>query len=157
MPPNELKYSMPLSNDSAISGRRHHSRQWMAIPERFADGHDVGHDVLQLETPILFAHATEAHLHFIRDADPTVTPDHLIDVPQVVFRQRNLPAATKQRFRDEQARRFALRDQVLDEMDGLPGVTCREIVLVRNETRREIRRAGAARARDLVGRFHPDH
>ena len=60
LPPNVLKNSIPLSNDAAISRRRHHRAERIAVADRFAQHDDVGDDALRLERVEVRAHAAVA-------------------------------------------------------------------------------------------------
>ncbi len=51
--------------------RRDDGAEWMAVPDGFAQRHDVGHDSLRFETPEMCSHAAESDLDLIRNAHAT--------------------------------------------------------------------------------------
>ena len=117
LPPNVLKYSMPLANEAAISARRDDRGQRMAVADRLAHRDDVRHHALRLEPQQCGADAAEPDLHLVGDAHAAGGP-HVRDTP---------PRGSRRRQRRSGRRTPRMR---LAEERGRPAAAARRIASI---------------------------
>src|SRR5579863_1297399 len=82
-------------------GCGHNSREWMAIANRLAQGHDVRHDSLCLKPPEMSADAPKTDLHLVGNTDTARDSYISIRFLEVIFGQDNLAAAPRKRLADK--------------------------------------------------------
>ena len=145
-PPKVLKYSIPLSNASAIARVVDHRADRMSVAERLAHHDDVGHDVLILERPEARAHASESRLHFVGDAQTAAVAHVLIHLRQISARQNELSADARTRLGDERREPPTASRERCRRSRRPARRTSRRPAGRRACTRRDSRRAAARRA-----------
>ena len=101
LPPNVLKYSMPLAKAAAISRCRDDGGERMPVADRLAHRHDVRHDALRLEAPEAASDAAEADLDLVGDADGAGRPGVPVGGREVAGRKLDLAAARQQALAEE--------------------------------------------------------
>ena len=100
---------MPLAKELGDLLGGDHRGDGVTVPHRLAQGHDVGHDSLQLEGPEGVADPSKAGLHFVGHAHASGLADVLVGSGQVAGGRLDLPSAAQDRLGDE--RRDAVASQ----------------------------------------------
>lgn len=84
------------------------SRDRMPVSHGFAHCHDIGHDVVHLETPPVFSDTPEPDLHLIGYAHATGRPHVLVHALEIAFRRYHLTPTTEHTLGDERANSLTL-------------------------------------------------
>src|SRR5690348_615514 len=73
----------------------------MTVPKRLSDRHDVRHDPLRLERPVVRTESSKPGLHFVGYANTACFASVPISFLQVPGRENYLTPATQRRFANE--------------------------------------------------------